>query len=46
MKKTELNQLKINEEIFQIPTEEDIKRKELISVLAELILNYFLSKKE
>lgn len=45
MNKNDAKELNNNEEIFQVPSEEEVKRRELISVLAELILNYSLSKK-
>jgi hypothetical protein len=37
--------IKNDEEKFQVPTKKDVKRRELISVLAELILNYSLTRK-
>lgn len=46
MNKNETELLKNDEEKFQIPSEEEIKRKELISVLAELILNYSVTKSQ
>lgn len=46
MSKNETELMKKTEEIFQVPTEEQIKRRELISVLAELILDYSLTKKD
>lgn len=46
MNKNEPELLKNDEEKFQIPSKEEIKRNELISVLAELILNYSVSKNQ
>ncbi|MDH4619303.1 hypothetical protein [Brevibacillus sp. AY1] len=46
MNKNETKILNNDEEKFQIPSEEEIKRKELISILAELILNYSVTKNQ
>ena len=46
MDKKTTKELKSDKEKFHIPSEEELKKRELVSVLAELILNYSLSEKK